>query len=96
MMYYRTIEDNKRLKKLYKKTFNSYGNGAYYDKDKERYIKYCAWSIPYKKVLKNNVKRKSDVCHCLLSTTMTTSMSDLTEVFIKDVMSYGGIYFNII
>lgn len=91
-MYYRAIEDDKRLKKLYKKTFNSCGNGAYYDNEKKRYIK---GAFQIKEVLKSNVKRKSDVCHCL-STTMTTSMSDLTEVFIKDVMSYGGIYFNII
>ena len=30
-MYQRKIEDNKRLKKLYQKTFNSYKCGAYKD-----------------------------------------------------------------
>lgn len=81
-MYYRTIEDNKRLKKLYKKTFNSYGNGAYYDKDKERYIKYCAWNIPYKKSLKKQCQKK--VRRMSLS-----SVDDYDDV---NVRPDGGLY----
>lgn len=80
-MYYRTIEDNKRLKKLYKKTFNSYGNGAYYDKNKERYIKYCAWSISCKRSLKKQCQKKVR--------RMSLSINDYDDV---NVRPDGGLY----
>ena len=37
--YFRSKERNKRLKKLYSETKNSYGEGAWYDEEKKRYIK---------------------------------------------------------
>ena len=40
MSYRRSQERNRKLKKLYNETKNSYGVGVYYNVDKGRYIKY--------------------------------------------------------
>ena len=40
MSYRRSKEQRRRLKKLCQATQGSYGAGAYYDKDKDRYIRY--------------------------------------------------------
>lgn len=39
MSHKRKREDNRRLKKLYEDTKNSYGAGAYYDDRKKRYVR---------------------------------------------------------
>ena len=59
-MYYRKREDIRRLKALYKKTFRSYGSGAYYDKSKKRFIRYKDSSNYYtylKKLSNRKVRR---------------------------------------
>lgn len=59
-MYYRKIEDKRRLKKLHVKTCHSYGSGAYYDKKKYRYIRYkdCGNHYTYLKRLSNKKIRR--------------------------------------
>ena len=42
MSYRRKREDERRLKRLYDKTKHHYGAGVYFDKDKNRYIRYYA------------------------------------------------------
>lgn len=65
MGYRRAKERNRRLKKLYDETKNSYGAGAYYSSDKKRYIKYHACRTPgytkYLRRLSNRRVRKSDI-----------------------------------
>ena len=40
MSYRRSQQENQRIKKLYAQTKHKYGRGVYYDKDKERYVRY--------------------------------------------------------
>ena len=42
MSHKRSREDDKRLKKLYEETKNSYIAGAYYNEHKDRYIRYTS------------------------------------------------------
>ena len=42
MGYKRSVEEKEKLQKLYEQTKNTYGNGAYYDEQKHRIIKYWA------------------------------------------------------
>lgn len=46
MSYHRAKERNRRLKKLYNETKNTYRAGAYYNEDKKRYIKYRPSNTP--------------------------------------------------
>ena len=59
MSYQRKQEDNRRLKKLFDETQNSYGNGAYFDRRKKRIIK-CSFSngSTYPKYLKRQSNKK--------------------------------------
>lgn len=40
MSYRRSQQESKRIKKLYTQTKNKYGRGVYYDKIKERHVRY--------------------------------------------------------
>jgi hypothetical protein len=53
MSYKAARERNRRLKKLGKKTENSYGAGAWYNEKKGRYIKYSC----HRKSLKEQCRR---------------------------------------
>lgn len=69
MGYRRSQERNRRLKKLYNETKNSYGAGAWYDEEKGRYIKYSCGGRKYKKYLKKISSKKArkykgDMRHC--------------------------------
>lgn len=44
MGYYRKVEENRRLKKLYDETWHSYGSGAYWDDKRGVYRKYWPYS----------------------------------------------------
>ena len=57
MSYRRSQERNRRLKKLYNETKSWYGVGAYYDENRDRYIKY-RHSSNYPKYLRNRSNRK--------------------------------------
>lgn len=65
MGYHRAEERNRRLKKLCDETKNSCGSGAYYDENKNRYIKCCARNTPgyakYLRKISNRRVRKSDI-----------------------------------
>lgn len=52
MSYRRSQQEKKKLKKLYEETKTSYGSGAYFDKDKKRYIRYTSCSAPVRKQYK--------------------------------------------
>lgn len=59
MSYRRSKEDKHRLKKLYDKTKNSYGAGAWYNEKKERYIRFYSSNTPgYTKYLRRIANRK--------------------------------------
>ena len=59
MGYKRNKQEHRRLKKLYEKTKHSYGAGAWYDDDKERYIRYSPSNTPgYTKYLRLMSNRK--------------------------------------
>lgn len=57
-MWYRNRVEKQRLKRLYDKTKNSYGAGAYYDEDKKRYIKYSCNSKAVRQIMNNKVRTK--------------------------------------
>lgn len=59
MSYRRSKERNIRLKKLYDETKHSYGAGAWYDSDKQRYIKYSCGGIKFKRYLKKLSSKKA-------------------------------------
>lgn len=59
MSYRRSRERNRRLKKLYEETKHSYGAGAWYDEDKNRFIKYSCGGKKYKKYLKKLSSKKA-------------------------------------
>lgn len=40
MSYRRSCEEKQRIAKLYKKTKHKYGRGVYYDRNKERHVRY--------------------------------------------------------
>lgn len=65
MSHSRSVEDKKRLKKLYDATKNGYGAGAYYDKSKKRIIRYSisdhSKHPKYLKRRANKAVRKSDI-----------------------------------
>ncbi len=65
MGYRRARERNRRLKKLYDETKNSYGAGVYYNDRKKRYIKCPSCSTPgytkYLRKISNRRVRKSDI-----------------------------------
>lgn len=65
MSYRRCNERNRRLRKLYKSTKNYYGHGAYYDKKKQRYVRYSVDRNGYKKYLKRyynkKIRKSSDI-----------------------------------
>ena len=58
MSYKRARERNRRLKKLYDKTKNSYGAGAWYDEEKERYIRYFCHDKDLKKTCRRTTRRR--------------------------------------
>lgn len=59
MGYRRSRNERKKLKKLYRKTKNSCRGGAWYNDDKERYIRYSASNTPgYSKYLRKLSNRK--------------------------------------
>lgn len=58
MGYYRCQKRNRKYKKLYDETKNSYGAGAYYDEKHKRYIKYSCGGIK-KKYLKRLSSKKA-------------------------------------
>lgn len=59
MSYRRAKERNRRLKKLYEETKNSYGAGAYYNEEKNRYVKCSSCNNPgYSKSLRKISNRK--------------------------------------
>lgn len=58
MGYRRSQERNRRLKKLYNETKNSYGASAWYDEEKGRYIKYSWVAGNIKSILKKYQARK--------------------------------------
>lgn len=57
MSFWRKQEDNKRLQRLYDETKNSCGNGAYYDRRKDRIIRY---SLSNGKSYPKYLKRQSN------------------------------------
>lgn len=65
MAYRQAQQRKKRLEKLAKKTHHSYRGGAYYDKDKHRYIRYGAAppriKKSYKKVARCKVRRAANL-----------------------------------
>ena len=65
MGYRRSQERNRRLKKLYGDTKNSYGAGAYYDTDKGRDIQYSprrhtGYAKYLRKISNRKVRRNKD------------------------------------
>ncbi len=60
MSYHRSKERNRRLKKLCDETGFVHGaTGAWYDEDKNRYIKYSYGSKKYRKFLKKLSSKKA-------------------------------------
>ena len=59
MSYRESTERNRRLKKLYDETKNSYGAGAWYDAKKKRYIRYTCGGKNYRKCLKKLSSKKT-------------------------------------
>lgn len=57
MSYHRKQEEKHQLNKLYNKTKNSYGAGAWYDEDKNRIIRYSC-HIKRDKILCRRITRK--------------------------------------
>ena len=53
MSHKRKCEEKRRLKKLYEKTKHTYGTGVWFNKDKNRYIKYSC----HNKWLKTHCRR---------------------------------------
>ena len=64
MSYQRARERNRRLKKLYDKTKNGYGAGAWYDEKKERYIRYFCHDKDLKKQCRRTTRRRLKQRHC--------------------------------
>ena len=59
MGHRRSVQERLRLKKLYKQTKYSCRGGAWYDDEKERYIRYFASNTPgYTKMLRRISNRK--------------------------------------
>lgn len=58
MSHKRKIEDKHRLKKLYEETKNSYGAGAWFNKNKNRYIRYTCHNKWLKKYCSKAIRRK--------------------------------------
>ena len=67
MSHRRKEEDKHRLKKLYNKTHSSYGAGAYYDNQKERYIRYSCHNERIKthcrRITRRRLKREEAKCN---------------------------------
>ena len=59
MGYFRSIENKRRLGNLYNETKSQYGNGAYFDEDKQRFIRYYPYGRPgYTKFLKRKTNKR--------------------------------------
>ena len=58
MGYHRSQERNRRLKKLYDETKQHFLCGAFYDDDKNRYVKYSLSDIGQSKYYRNLANRK--------------------------------------
>ena len=56
-------ERNRRLKKLYDETKNSYGRGVWYDNKKQRYVRYCFGDCKryFRRLANRKVRRNNDV-----------------------------------
>lgn len=57
MSYRRKAQEKCRLKKLAKETETQYGAGAYFDRDKNRYIRYAAGGQNCRKFLKRKASK---------------------------------------
>ena len=66
MSYRRKQEENRRLKRLYSKTKCSYGAGAYYDEQKDRFIRYSChnkWTKVYcRRITRRRLKKEEGFC----------------------------------
>jgi len=58
MSHKRKTEDKHRLKKLYEETKNYYGAGVWFNKDKNRYIRYSCHSKGLKRYCKKVIRRR--------------------------------------
>lgn len=58
MSYQRARERNRRLRKLYDATKNGYGNGAWYDEEKSRYIRYSCHDKDLKDLCRRTTRRR--------------------------------------
>ena len=58
MSYRRKQEENRRLNKLYNKTKNGYGAGAYYDDRKDRLIRYSCHDKNWKARCRRTTRRR--------------------------------------
>lgn len=59
MSYKRKLEDDRRLRRLYKETKNHYGPGAWYSERKQRIIKVKIGTKNYKRFLKKTSSKKA-------------------------------------
>lgn len=62
MSHRRKKEDNRRLRKLYDKTKNAYGAGAWYDEKKDRFIKYSCHNKWTRTHCRRITRRKLNKC----------------------------------
>lgn len=58
MSYSRSRETRRRLKRLYDETKHTYGAGAYYDDDKNRYVRYSCNDKNAKIICKRITRRR--------------------------------------
>ena len=67
MSHKRSVEDKRRLKKLYEDTKNNYCSGAWYDEKKNRYIRYTCqneWFKTYsRRIVRRKLKNDEDLIH---------------------------------
>lgn len=56
MGYRRSQERNRRLEKLYEKTKHGYSAGAYYDRDKGRYVRYSCHNKFLRKLSRKRIR----------------------------------------
>ena len=66
--HFRSIENRRRLKKLYEKTFSHWSRGAWFDREKNRYIRIyssdgtSSCRVGFYKKHSNRIVRKSEIC----------------------------------
>ena len=58
MSHKRSVEDKRRLKKLYEDTKNNYGSGVWHDEKKNRYIRYTCHNEWFKTHSRRIIRRK--------------------------------------